>query len=196
MPMAALPSFPVLASWLLAMVTAMSGGHADAAPAGMQRVNAIEAEQIDRLLSLAKEPDRMTPDRIERLFEARLVQHPCDATNWTCHWVQDAPEFVSGITNVFLPNPARGKYRTGGSIMLEIEKTSCIPLQEIASRLQAKPSVPSAPPTFLSFSPDDGAEPELMRVFSDIPGMDKQVEVVAWMAGGCLVRLELRALIR
>ncbi|MBB3224443.1 hypothetical protein [Pseudoduganella umbonata] len=194
--MTALSRLPVLASSLLAMMMAVPGGHACAVPAGMQRVNAIEAEKIGRLLSLAKEPERIVPGSIERLFEARLVQHPCEASSWTCNWVQDSSDVASGITNVILPNPERGKYRTGGWLMLEIEKTSCIPLQEIAGRLQATPSVPSAPPTFLSFSPEDGAEPELMRVFSDIPDMDKQVEVIAWMARGCLVRLELKALIR
>lgn len=153
--------------------------------------------QVDRLLALARNPEQITRKNVERLFGVVLAPHACDAINWSCDWVTTSPEDATGITRLSLPNPLKGAYRTGGSIMMELPKKGCIAPEEISARVLAKPSPPAEPPALLAYTPDDEPfEPETMGVFAAMPGMPEQVRLTSWVLRGCVVRLDLDALIR
>lgn len=163
----------------------------DAGPA-----DAAAIAQIDRLLALGREPERISRQNVERLFRVVLTRHACAAIDWACGWVVTSPEDAAGISHLALPNPQRGKYRAGGRILMELPKEGCIAPEEISGRVLARPSPPAVPPTMLSYTPgDEPFEPETMQMFAAMPGMPEQVRLTSWVLRGCVVRLELDALI-
>lgn len=151
--------------------------------------------EIDRLLALGRKPEQITRANVEGQFRLVLARHPCDAMNWSCGWVNTSTGNATGVTHLSLPNPSRGKYRTGGSIMMELPKEGCIAPEEISARVLARPSTPAEPPALLSYTPgDEPFEPETMQIYAVMPGMPEQVRLTSWVLRGCVVRLELEAL--
>ncbi len=166
-------------------------------PAETSRSNSLTQKKIEYLVELARYPQKISVRTVEHLFETNLKKGFCTDYDWACRWGAGLEDDQASLTNVFLPNEKARRYRTGGRLMLEIPRNTCIAVEEIADRLQSKPMPLPDLPAHPSFSQAEDTEvTEVMLEFRNIPEMSKQVTITSWTQADCLVRLELNALIK
>ncbi|WP_175016860.1 hypothetical protein [Massilia sp. YMA4] len=159
--------------------------------------NKAAMTKLKTLLSLARDPQRIDVRTIQAEFEAVMEPDSCDPRQWSCRWGAEVLQDAPSVTNLDLPNIKSGKYQSGGNMLMEFPRSTCLHLEDISNLIRTRPTFSSEPPAVQAFTKENEPLPrEQIASFDRIPGMNNQIRVTAWIDNGCLTRVEVNALIK